>query len=186
MRVTTYQGEKSLEALARKLYDLGHPGTDVARAVDALVEANPNLPLRQPGMGTLPKAMPRDSIIVVPDLEFAAPTDATQPVGDVAGQGILARMKEVLEILQPEFDAENERQTAELKETLDLIGSKPFLVAAKKDPNLATMLKSVGDNTTAGLEDVEATARDQRLALAGAQDAIGAFVELVNKGPARG
>ena len=59
-------------------------------------------------------------------------------------------------------------------------------MAAKKDPNLATMLKSVGDNTAAGLEDVEATARDQRLALAGAQDAIGALVEIVNKGPARG
>jgi hypothetical protein len=181
MRVTTYQGEKSLETLVRKLYQLDHPGTDLARAVDAVVAANPNLSLRQPG--TLSKAIPKDTVIVVPDLEGATPTENTQPVDVVTGQGILARMKDILDVLQPEFDAANERSTSELKETLDLIGSDPFLAAAKKDPNLAATLQSVSDNSRAGLADVAADAQDQRLALAGAQDAIGALVDLVNAGP---
>ena len=158
MRVTTYQGEKSLETLVRKLYQLDQPGTDLARAVDAVVAANPNLPLRQPG--TLSKAIPKDTVIVVPDLEGATPTDNTQPVDVVTGQGILARMKDILDVLQPEFDAANERSTSELKETLDLIGSNLFLAAAKKDPNLAATLRSVSDNSRAGLDDVAADAQD--------------------------
>jgi hypothetical protein len=87
-------------------------------------------------------------------------------------------------VLQPEFDAANERSTAELKETIDLIGSKPFLAAAKKDPNLAATLKSVSDSSRTRLEDVAADAQDQRLALAGSQDAIQALVDLINRVPA--
>ena len=107
MRVTRYLGEKSVETLARKLYSLDDPGADVSKAVDALVEANPNLPLRQPG--PLSKAIDKDTLITVPDVEGATVTDAAQPVDAVANEGLLARDEGSDRPLQPELDTENDR-----------------------------------------------------------------------------
>jgi hypothetical protein len=184
MRVTRYLGEKSVETLARKLYSLDDPGADVSKAVDALVEANPNLPLRQPG--PLSKAIDKDTLITVPDVEGATVTDAAQPVDAVANEGLLARTKEAIDLLQPELDAENDRAAADLKETIELISSQEFLEAAKRDPNLAATLKGVSENARLGLEEVSSDAADQRSAIEGAQSAIQGLLELAKLGTGRG
>jgi hypothetical protein len=184
MRVTRYLGEKSVETLARKLYSLDDPGADVSKAVDALVEANPNLPLRQPG--PLSKAIDKDTLITVPDVEGATVTDAAQPVDAVANEGLLARTKEAIDLLQPELDAENDRAAADLKETIELISSQEFLEAAKRDPNLAATLKGVSENARLGLEEVSSDAGDQRSAIEGAQSAIQDLLELAKLGTGRG
>jgi hypothetical protein len=177
MRVTRYQGEKNLQDLAGRLYKVGDPAA-MAAVTAQLADANPNLPLGQPG--ALGKAIAPGTLIVVPDVVGATLTDASQPVGDAVGQALLERTKQAIAQMGPELEAERRQSVADLKTTLELIASKDFQAAAKRDKELAAALATVGENAKARLDDLDAAGGDQQLAIDGAQRAVEGLLELAN------
>jgi hypothetical protein len=179
MRVTRFEGEKSLQELVRRLYAVDDPKVATAGIAAALADANPSLPLR--GTGALSKAIEPGTLIAVPEFEGAGLTDASQPVDDSIGEAILERTKAAIELVLPALEADRDASVAEIKATLDLIGSKSFTAAAKRDDKLAAALKTVNESASTRLEDLAAAEQDQRLAVEGAQSAIVDLLGLANR-----
>lgn len=184
MRVTRFEGEKNLQELVGRLYAVDDPEARTADVAAALADANPSLPLR--GSGALSKAIEPGTLIAVPDIEGARLTDVSQPVDSSFGQAILERTRGAIEQALSALEADREASVAEVKATLDLIGSKSFKAAAKRDDRLAAALKTVYANASARLDDLAAAESDQRLAVEGAQSAIVDLLGLANRQAGRG
>jgi hypothetical protein len=168
MRVTRFRGEASLKELVDRLYQIDEGGPSQTAAAASLIEANRHLPLQS---HDLSKAMPKGTMIAVPELEATRPGRTTTPLRDAAAKAAQARAAAALEQLAAALDADNDRAVAELKATDALISSEEFHAAAREDPQVAAQLEEIGTAAHAEMDRIDRQRQRQRHVLDQARSA---------------
>jgi hypothetical protein len=162
MRVTRFRGEGSLKELVDRLYQIDAGGPSQSAAATSLIEANRHLPLQS---HDLAKAMPKGTMIAVPELDATRPGRTTTPLREAAAKAAQARAATALEQLAVALGADDDRAVAELKATDALIGSKEFRAAAKEDPQVAAQLDEIGKAAQVEMDRIERQRQRQRQVL---------------------
>jgi hypothetical protein len=162
MRVTRFRGEGSLKELVDRLYQIDEGGPSQTAAAASLIEANRHLPLQSHDLAS---AVPKGTMVAVPELEATRPGRTTKPLREAAAKAALARATTALGQLSAAWDADSDRAATELKATHALIGSKEFKEAAKRDPQVAAQLEEIGSAAQAELDRIEHRRERQRQVL---------------------
>lgn len=152
MRVTRFRGEGSLKELVDRLFQIDEGGPSQSAAAARLIEANRHLPLQS---HDLSKAMPKGTMIAVPELEATRPGRTTTPLREAAAKAAQARAATALDQLSAALEADNDRAIAELKATHALIGSSDFQAAARENAQVAAQLDEIGTAVQAELDRID-------------------------------
>jgi hypothetical protein len=140
MRVTRFRGEDSLKELVDRLYRIDQGGPSQSAAATRLIEANRHLPLQS---HDLAKAIPKGTMIAVPEIEKTRPGRTTEMLQQAAAKAALARAAAAIDQLTAALDADDERSVVELRATDELIRSKKFRAAAREDEQVAAELNGI-------------------------------------------
>jgi hypothetical protein len=162
MRFDTYEGERDLAELARRLFKIGE-GRKTARdeatrrAEAAILEANPHLrDLRRVAEGTL---------IVVPELAGLKPNEQDRAVYGLEGE-LPAQLRQAVDSARAVLDAAAEREVREANETAGLVRSRELKELARNIPAVNERLAGVAEETRRRLREAEAVRGTHKRALA--------------------
>lgn len=151
MRVTTYQGERQLSDLARRLFEIkGSKAKELTKEAEAaLLRANPHLKDL--------KHVPDGTVLVVPDVP------GTTGSGDTAdpdiGTGQLAEeLRRVREAAQQAMERNIADLTQQAKTTMELQKSPELKKLGERDRTIPEQLTKVGAEAKRGLEEAKALA----------------------------
>ena len=126
MHVSVYHGEKSISALARRLYEGGR--ADLTRAQEALLENNPRLDdLSKVAEGTT---------LLVPEVEGATRTEESAPLETAAASGIAAAVQEALDPVGNQLTASAAAERGRAEEALQVVKAREVKKAAEASRHL--------------------------------------------------
>ena len=133
MHVTVYHGEKSISALARRLYEGGR--ADLTRAQEALLENNPRLDdLSKVAEGTT---------LLVPEVEGATRTEESAPLETAAASGIAAAVQEALDPVGNQLTASAAAERGRAEEALQVVKAREVKKAAEASRHLGRAVAGV-------------------------------------------
>jgi hypothetical protein len=162
MRVTRFRGEGSLKDLVDRLYQIDEGGPSQTAAAASLIEANRHLPLQS---HDLAKAIPKGTMIAVPELDATRPGRTTSPLREAAAKAAQARAVAALDQLTAALEASHDQVLAELKATDALIDSGEFREAAARDASVAAQLDEIRTAAQAQYERIERQRQRERQVL---------------------
>lgn len=148
MRFATFDGEKDIQSLVRRLYDIRDQGSGepFRRAAEALLGANPvlkNLSGVKEGM-----------ILVVPEVAPVRSTSEIRALESAATAAIQAARLQ-LDSLEAALEKRAARRSEEARKTLELSGSRVIQDLAEKEPLLKARIPEIRKAVEAELADLE-------------------------------
>lgn len=170
MRVTRFRGEGSVRDLVARLYDIDEGGPSQTELGTQLAEANRHLPMRSRSLST---AIPKGTLIAVPDVEDTRPGRTTLALRDAAAKAAQVRATAALERLAQGLAAEDERTRADLGAARATLTSKEFVAAARKDKSIKAGLADAREQIDRQVKGLDTARQSQERILAAARDATG-------------
>jgi hypothetical protein len=134
MKITNYQGEKSLTELATRLYKIRGARAEarMREAEAALLRANPHLH----DLSSLPEG----AVILVPELRGVKTAELGLAAANLPGE-IVQTARQVLSALQGATGSSLTLQETEADRTLELLKSRGLRAAAARDPAVKARLE---------------------------------------------
>jgi hypothetical protein len=149
MRLAMFKGEKSIEDLAARLFQVKAGDAEARkRASAALIEANPQL-------ANLDR-VPPGSVVVVPDAPHAVNAGEVVEPAIMAARDLARSVAEHVTAFTAGLADAASSAAAQANATLQLLQDPSLKRAADADPALKQRLTAIEQNTTARLDDVEA------------------------------
>jgi hypothetical protein len=146
------KGEKNLSELANRLFKFeGSEAKDFAKkAEQALLNANPHLRDL--------KSIPRDTFIIVPEVDEAKHSEETRPI---ATDELVKGVRLAVTGIRAAFDKSLARRTEEAENTINLAKSKDLKSLARKDASIKKQLTEISNNAKAQIKDVKEAEKDR-------------------------
>jgi hypothetical protein len=133
VNVSVYRGERSLSALARRLYEGSR--ADLQRGQDALLEANPRL-------RDLSKVA-EGSGILVPEIEGATRTDESMPLESAVAAQVASAVQDAWAPIAEQLTASAAVERARADQSLQVVKARQVKAAAKTTRRLGKAVTRV-------------------------------------------
>lgn len=159
MRLATYQGEKDLKTLVKRLFRIEGPQAKaLAREAEAaLLRANPQLRNL--------KKVPEGTMVMVPEVKGTKPTAEIQQAEGWADK-LLEEVRRAVAGLGPALEESAARQEQEANQTLERLKSKEMKQLAKSSPEWQERFKKVADTAKARIKAAKTLKESQAKVLA--------------------
>jgi hypothetical protein len=181
MRVTRFRGEQNVRDLVARLYQIDDGGPSASALGTELAEANRHLPMRS---RALADAIPKGTLIAVPDVEGTRPGRTTIALREAAADAVQERATALLARVTEEIAADHERRRAELRASKAQLGSKAFVEAAKEDKRLKRRFAEAIHDIDGQLERLEGIREKRERAVAAAGEANDRLADVLAGRPA--
>jgi hypothetical protein len=157
MKIITYQGERNLSELAKRMFSIrGQKAGELSRKAEAaILEANPRLKDL--------KNVPEGTLLVVPDVPGVAAGGADP--GFTLGKEMVAQLRHALSGARAAIERSADSEVKQAKETTALVKSREIKDSVKGQPDLASRLPRIAEESNARVKDAESlkSARTQAL-----------------------
>jgi hypothetical protein len=180
MRVTRFDNQRNLTELVSQLYELSKaPGTRSV-ALNALVDANPEVNLRRGGLAA---RLDVGTLLVVPDVEGAAHTDRSTELGAEAAAALLKRAKAVVADAETRLAESYQRSFEEIESRVRTLHAKELMQAAAQDPAIAERITILDQDARHAAEQLSAMRSREQEALRQADETVATLIERLHMHP---
>lgn len=173
VRIAILKGDKSIDDLADRLFDLRANATRArAQVSDALKRANPSL-------SDLEK-LPIGSIVVVPDQPGAAKAGESFSPTNLASMNVPQAVTDQVASFKSGLETVAKGATDQANATLALLKDKTIASAAANDPDLIKQLSVISDNAKTALKVAEVQSKTLQEGIAQLEQDLAGFLKLVS------
>ena len=172
MRVTTYQGERQLSDLARRLFEIkGSKAKELTKEAEAaLLRANPFLKDL--------KHVPEGTLLVVPDVPGMSRSEEA-PGLDLGIAQVAGELRRVREAAQQAMEGGMADLMQQAKTTLDLQKSPELKKLVERDRTIPEQLTKIGAEAKRELEELKTLSASQTKSLAQLDKDLNEFLKQV-------
>ncbi|HEX8237102.1 MAG TPA: hypothetical protein VF600_14180 [Abditibacteriaceae bacterium] len=155
MRIATYNGERSVAELARRLFQLdeftGNRAKEAAKEAEAaLRNANPQLQdIRRMTPGT---------VLLVPEVEGIrhAPSDNDNSPTQEVRDELFDQLRQTLSTARDTLEKSNELRAQEIRGTIEVSQDRELKEMSRRIPELQERLPQIAESAKADLKELEA------------------------------
>jgi hypothetical protein len=173
MEYATTKSERTVAELVGRLFGVGERTAVARRAAAALLAANPELERIE--------ELPRGTIVEVPEVEDAAPTEELRPLPDVAAAAVVRRALGELDDLSELVEAIIDDRVARAEGERNIVRSAPVKTLAREDELISDRLETAVADAEAELAEARALRREQRRALEELAEDVAGLAELLEQ-----
>ncbi|MGZ4689265.1 MAG: hypothetical protein ACXVJW_04730 [Acidimicrobiia bacterium] len=178
MLVARYQGDKNLDQLAERLFELTGDASRKRVARD-IAHSNRHLPQRRNQL--LANAVPVGAVIAVPDTPGATPRDTVTALADEVAAATLTRVREAIRVAIPMLDARRQQSIDRATKTREVLESVEFSAAAEEVPALGAVAERLAEQRKEQIDLVERLATAQEVSVEIFRNTVRTLLEVAQR-----